>query len=395
MKEKQRMRVIAQILTYNEKENVGPMMDAWLKIAQENPKYDFEILVVDDYSPDGTGEIVKQYQKNYSNIHLLSHKREGYGKAMIRGYRYSMGWLKADIVIPIDVDFQWNPFLAPKLLAKIDQGYDVVVASRGIPGGSDDFTSFRKLTHWVSDTLFGYYLAGVKELRDRAGAFKAIRVKNHLEKVDLGKIDVSGFVVQMKTIYELSKTHAKFFEVPAHYGDRKAGTPTTVGLKSLQWFVKYIIEYMKVALAVRFERSPKLLKFFKFGIVGGCGFVVNLVGLKVFSEAFKVFSWEVGVRNFLANALASEMAIISNFIFNNLWTFAEDKLKTFKQISTKFITFNLSSIFGGIIVPSLIVGIGTQMFGDHLKFFFLILAIFGFTVPFNWFVYNKYIWKKN
>lgn len=389
------MKVVAQILTYNEKENVGPMMDAWLKIAKENPKYDFDILVVDDESPDGTGQIVKDYAKKYKNIFLLSHAREGYGKAMIRGYQYSMETLKGDVIMPIDVDFQWDPYLAPKLLEKIDAGYDVVVASRGIPGGSDDFTAFRKLTHWVSDTLGAYYLAGIKEVKDHAGAFKAIRVKEHLDKIDLKTLDVRGFVVQMKTIYELSKTGAKFYEVPAHYGERKAGTPTTVGLKSIQWFIKYIVEYLKVALEVRFEKSPKLLKFMKFGIVGGFGFLINFFGLMILNRLFKtMFSWPIGVINFWANALASELSIISNFTWNNVWTFKKEKIVSSKQLISKFITFNLSSIFGGIIVPSLVVGAGTQYFGDQYRQIILVLVIFGFTVPYNWFVYNKFIWKK-
>jgi len=389
-----KMKVVAQILTYNEKENVGPMMDAWLKIAKGNPKYDFEILVIDDESPDGTGEIVKKYAKKNNNIFLLSHSREGYGKAMIRGYKYSMEELKADIIIPIDVDFQWDPYLAPKLLEKIDEGYDVVVASRGIPGASDDFTPFRKLTHWVSDTLFAYYLAGIKEVKDHAGSFKAIRVKGHMDKVDLDKINVRGFVVQMKTLYELSKTNAKFFEVAAHYGERKAGTPTTVGLKSLQWFVKYIIEYMKVALEVRFERTPALLKFIKFGIVGGFGFVINFVGLMVFNRLLKIFPWPIGVINFIANALASEISIISNFTWNNIWTFSKEKIISPGQLVKKFTAFNFSSIIGGILVPSFVIGAGTQMFGDQYRSILLVVAVFGFTVPYNWFIYNKFIWKK-
>lgn len=385
-----KLRVVNMLSTYNEKDNVGPMIETLERIAKQLPKYEFITLVVDSHSPDGTGEIVKHYSKKLDNVFLLETPR-GLGVSLIAGYRYAVKELKADIVIPNDCDFQWDPELIPTLLHKLEEGYDVVVPSRHVGEGKEAFTGFRKLVHFVSNTLINKYWAGITEVKDLAGNFKAIRVKNILEKVELDRLNVKGFVIQSTMIYELSKTGAKFAEIPAVFGTRRAGE-SKVGFS--KQFVKDIWETVRNGTRIRFERSPKLLKFVKFGIVGGCGFVVNLVGLRVFSEAFKTFGWEVGVRNFIANALASEMAIISNFIFNNLWTFAEEKLTTFKKIATKFITFNLSSIFGGIIVPSLIVGIGTQMFGDNLKFIFLIIAIFGFTVPFNWFVYNKLIWKK-
>jgi len=389
------MKVVSIIMTYNEKENIGPMLDAWLKITQENPKYKFEVLVVDGNSPDGTGEIVKRYSKTHKNIHLLQGPRLGYGKELANGFRFAMKKLRADVIIPIDVDFQWDPFMTPQLLAKIDEGYDVVVPSRALPGSSDNFSGFRKLTHWISDTLIAYWWAGIKEVKDHAGSFKAIRVKGHFDQVDLDKLNVVGFVIQMKTIYELSKTRAKFIEVPAHYGDRRAGTPTTVGMKSIKWFLKYVWGYLKVATQIRFERSPGLLKFIKFGIVGGFGFLINFFGLIFFNRLFiKIFSWPIGIINFWANALASELAIISNFIWNNLWTFAKEKITSPKEILKKFLAFNLSSIFGGIIVPSLIVGAGTQVFGDQYRQLLLIVAIFCFTIPYNWFVYNKFIWKK-
>ena len=388
------MKVVAIIMTYNEKENVGPMMDAWLKISKENPKYDFEVLVVDGNSPDGTGEIVKRYGETHKNIHLLQGPRLGYGKELANGYQYAMKELKADVIIPIDVDFQWDPFMAPKLLEKIDEGYDVVVPSRALPGSSDDFTGFRKLTHWVSDTLLAYYWAGIKEVKDHAGSFKAIRVKGHFDQVDLNKLDVIGFVIQMKTIYELSKTGAKFYELPAHYGERKAGTPTTVGMKSIKWFVRYISEYLKVATEIRFERSPKFFKFIKFGIVGGIGFVINFVGFRLLKIAFKNFPFDISVINSIANAVAAEMAIISNFIWNNVWTFAKEKITSVGKILLKFLQFNLTSVVSGILIPSVLIGLLTKLFGDQYSSLYFVVVIFGITIPLNWLIYNQIIWKK-
>lgn len=385
------MKVVNMISTYNEKENVGPMIETLEKIGENNPKYQFENLIVDSHSPDGTGEIVRQLAKRRKNLFLLETPR-GLGVSLIAGYKYAVKELKAEVVIPNDVDFQWDPQLIPEMLQKIDEGFDVVVPSRHTKGAKEAFTGFRKLTHFVSNDLLNGYWAGIHEVKDKAGNFKAIRVKNILDKVDLDKLNVRGFVIQSTMIYELSKTGAKFVEIPAVFGARRAGE-SKVGFS---WqFVKDIIETVKNSTRIRFERSPGLLKFIKFGIVGGFGFVINFFGLIVFNKLFKEkFTWPIGMINFWANALASELAIISNFTWNNLWTFSKERITSSKDVFVKFAAFNLSSVFGGIAVPSAIVGLGTQFFGDQWRQVLLVIAIFCFTIPYNWFVYNKFIWKK-
>lgn len=388
------MKVTPIIMTYNEKENIGPMIEAWLKIAKENPKYQFEILNVDGNSPDGTGRITEEYSRKFKNVHLLSGPRRGMGKELIDGYQYAIKRMGADVVIPIDVDFQFDPFLAPKLLEKIDEGYDVVIASRHVVGGEANFDWFRKITHFVSDTLLAYWWAGIKEVKDHAGLFKAIRVKGVLDKVNLNKFDVIGFSVNMKTIYELSKVTSKFYEVPAIFGQRRAGQPTTVGLKSMKWFVKYVLETVSQTTKIRFERSPKLFKFLRFGIVGGIGFVINFVGFRVLKIVFKNLPLDISLINTFANAIAAEAAIISNFTWNNLWTFAQEKITSFGKLFSKFVQFNLSSLVNGIMIPSAVIGLLTKLFGDKYSSLYLVVAIFGLTVPLNWVIYNKVIWKK-
>lgn len=386
-----KLKIVNMLATYNEKDNVGPMIETLENIAEKCPDYKFITLVVDSHSPDGTGETVKELAKNRENLFLLETPR-GLGVSLIAGYGYAVKELKADVVIPNDCDFQWNPELIPLMLAKIEEGFDVVVPSRHVKGGKNNFNAFRKLTHFVSNDLLNYYWAGIREVKDLAGNFKAIRVKNILDKVELGKLNVRGFVIQSTMIYELSRTGAKFIEIPAIYGERRAGK-AKVGFN--KQFIKDIIETFKNSTRIRFERSPGLLKFIKFGIVGGFGFVINFFGLMIFNKLFKdVFPWPIGVINFWANALASELAIISNFTWNNVWTFFKERITSPQKLFTKFIAFNLSSIVGGIIIPSLVVGAGTQFFGDQYRQIILVLVIFGFTVPYNWFVYNKFIWKK-
>lgn len=376
-----KMKVVPIIMTYNEKENIGPMLDAWIKIAKENPKYDFYPLVVDGNSPDGTGDIVREYQKKHKKITLLSGPRLGYGKELSNAYRYSMEKMNADVIIPIDVDFQWDPFMAPKMLQKIDEGYDVVVPSRALPGSKDNFTPFRKLTHYVSDTLLAYYFAGIKEVKDHAGSFKAIRIKGVLDKVNLKNLDVVGFVIQMKTIYELSKTGAKFVELPATYAERRAGVPTTVGMKSIKWFIKYIIEYFINAAKIRVERSRQ---FFRFCVVGGIGFVINTLGLRFFAESAH---WHPAA----ASAAGAEFAIISNFILNNFWTFQEKKITVPIRMVLKFLQFNLTSV-GAIIIQFVVVWLGVKLFGRPLYMLYFVIAV-SIGLVWNYFMYTHLVWK--
>ena len=83
---------------------------------------------------------------------------------------------------------------------------------------------------------------------------------------------------------------------------------------------------------------------------------------------------------------------ISNFIFNNLWNFSKEKITDKNKLITKFLTFNFSSVFSGIVIPSLVIALRTALFGDKL-FLYQVIAIFGLTIPLNWIIYNKVIWK--
>lgn len=372
------MKVVNMITTYNEKENVGPMVEALEEIARKCPNYEFVNLIVDSHSPDGTGDLVREMAKKKKNLHLLETPR-GLGISLIQGYRHAMKELKADIVIPNDVDFQWDPYLIPDMLKKLEEGYDVVVASRHVKGGKDNFSTFRKLTHFVSNTLFNYYWAGIHEAKDLAGNFKAIRVKNVLDKVNLDKLNVRGFVIQSTMIYELSKTGAKFTEIPAVFKDRRAGQ-SKVGLNAQ--FIKDIFETIKNSTRIRIERSKS---FIKFGIVGFIGFLVNALGLELF--------FRVGLTPGLAAAFGAELAIISNFTLNNLWTFSERKIVKGIEIGKKFGMFNLTSL-GAVIIQFVVVGLGTRLTSEAWRQIWLVIAIGFFIIPYNWFMYNKIIWKK-
>jgi len=372
------MKVVNIIPTYNERENIGKMLDTLVKIAEKNPKYEFATLVVDDNSPDGTGEIVKDYMKKHRNIKLITGPKKGLGHALLRGYKYAMEKMGADVIIPNDADFQWDPQRIPALLAKIDKGYDVVVASRHIKGGEiEEWSLFRKLNHWLANDFFAGLVAGVKEVKDHTGCFKAIRIKN-LRKVPLDKIKITGFGFQNYILYELSKTGARFAEVPVEFRERKAGK-SKIGFN--RYFIHDTLEWIKSCLIIRLDRSQQ---FLKFAVVGFIGYIVNAVGLEVFYRA--------GLSPGPATAVATELAIINNFILNNIWTFAEKKIVSWRRIPYKFLEFNFTSL-GALIIQTVVVWVGTSFFGDQWRQILLIFAIGFLVLPYNFFMYTTFIWK--
>lgn len=251
------MKVVNIIPTYNERENIGPMLKTLAKIAKKNPQWQFLTLIVDDNSPDKTSEIVKKQMKKDKSIRLLTGSKKGLGTALLRGLIYAIDKLKADVIVPNDCDFSWNPAKIPTLLCKIEQGYDVVLASRYGGGQTKGWSWFRKLNHWVSNIAFAAWIAGIKEVKDHNGNFKAIRVKNVLDKVPLdrllNKVKVKGFAFQPYILYELSLVTSKFCELPVVFKFRLSGE-AKISRKYLKTYLRDVLEYVKLCFLIRLKR---------------------------------------------------------------------------------------------------------------------------------------------
>lgn len=372
------MKIVHIIPTYNEKENIERMVSVLTEVAKKTPGYTHAILFVDDFSPDGSGELVKQIQKKNDNVYLLEKKKEGLGRALIMGYDYAIKKLHADIVIPNDADFQWDPEDIPKLIKKIDEGYDVVVASRHVAGGKVvGWNWFRNLNHEFSNSLLAWWIAGVKEVHDHAGNFKAIRVKGVLDKVPLRKMQNAGFSFQLHILYELSKTGAKFVEVPVIFHERRFGK-SKIGFN--RYYVRDVFEYLKSSVLIRYDRSAS---FFKYCVVGGIGFLVQTI--------ISHFLILTGIKPGISVAVGAEASIISNFLFNNFWTFKHVKIEEGKLLK-KFVHFNGISL-GAILIQSVAVTIGTHFFGTGTWFIFMVLSIVCIVIPYSYVMYSLFIWK--
>lgn len=383
------------IPTYNEAGSIGEMIE-YLNtktFPSLDKKWDMKILVVDGNSPDGTGKVVSEKSKKYSNTILYTEtSKDGIGAAYLKGFKYAMETLHADFVFEMDGDFQHPPESIPVMLDAMDHGYDYVIGSRKIKGGSNPkgwgfkrvfLSEFGSL---VARFVMYFPFKNFFKVTDPTTGFKITRVKGFVDHLNLNfdHLYTKSFGYKFQLLFETLKLGAKFKEVPLQFGLRETGESKIEKQAT--------IEMLMVVFKIRwFDDFTQ--KFLKFGIIGGFGFVVNVVGAKIFKSMMLSPNSNLSFVNGVSNAMASELAIISNFTFNNLWTFAADKITSPKILVTKFITFNLSSLITGIVIPSVVIAILTSLFGDYL-FLYQIIAIFGLTIPLNWFVYNKFIWKK-
>ena len=381
------------IPTYNEAGHTARMIDyLFIKTFPKISNWKCVLLYVDGKSPDGTWKIIQDKQKQYPDLDLLIEtKKEGIGAAYVKGFRRAMSKHDADVVIEFDSDFQHPPTTIPIMLQAIDEGYDYVLGSRKIKGGSNPKGwGFKRLffseVGGLAARIFMFFpTKNFFRLTDPTTGLKATRTKGFVDTMDMDHLYSRSFGYKLEFIYKTIQLGAKIKEIPLQFGLRETGEskiePQTAK------------DILRTAVLLRWNDSTTQ-KFIKFGTIGLFGFVINKVGLDIFAKLLSNLISVVGVRNTLANALAAEFSIISNFILNNLWTFKNEKLIWGTTLVKKFTTFNLSSVVSGIVLPSLVIGVGTQVFGDQYRTLFLVLAVFAITVPLNWFIYNLVIWKK-
>ena len=204
------------IPTYNEIENIHSVIDA---VLAQGPQ--FSVLIVDDNSPDGTGEVVNILKQKESRIHLLQRAGKlGLGTAYIAGFRYGLSH-GFDYIFEMDADFSHNPKDLPRLLEACVQGADMSIGSRYVKGGN--------IKNWSKDRLFLSYGASlyVKTItslpvQDPTAGFICYH-RRVLEALDLDKIKFVGYTFQIEMKYYAFIKGFKLAEVPITFVDREKG----------------------------------------------------------------------------------------------------------------------------------------------------------------------------
>lgn len=223
-------RLVSVVLgTFNERENLSKLIPTIESIFEEN-QISGEIVVVDDNSPDGTSDLVREFGSRYGNVRLLWRpEKMGPGSAHADGYRAAKG----DVVIGMDTDFSHDPYDIPRLLAKIDERYDIVQASRYIEGGTYEVNSFqtwkKKMASRYGNALIAF-LSGVP-LHDFTTSFRAVR-RSVIENV---LTESSGNSFFMEFLVRGNRKGYRMVEIPIIFKDRVIGkSKLKLGRQSLK-----------------------------------------------------------------------------------------------------------------------------------------------------------------
>src|SRR3989344_5170401 len=184
------MNVVVILPTYNERENIETLLDKLHDVGKKIPNHQMTYLVVDDNSPDGTSEAVGVYQNKHTDVELITGKKEGLGKALLRGMMYAVDSLGAEIIVQMDADLSHDPEVLPKFLEAIDVGADFAVGSRYIPGGAipDNWGIHRKIFSVVGNAIVRFGL-GYPSVHDWTGGYRGYKKKYY----DLAKHEGSKY----------------------------------------------------------------------------------------------------------------------------------------------------------------------------------------------------------
>ncbi len=210
-------KVLVIIPTYNESENILNIIPEVLSKSSTN--YQFNVLVVDDNSPDGTAKMVEDLKN--PNVFILKRERKmGLGTAYIAGFKYSIE-NKFDYVYEMDADFSHDPKYLPQFLDEMEKGYDLVVGSRYINGVSVVNWPIRRLFLSYFANIYTRIVTGMK-VHDTTAGFACYDVLK-LAQIDLDKVKSNGYSFQIEMKFKYYKKKFKIKEIPILFIDRRAG----------------------------------------------------------------------------------------------------------------------------------------------------------------------------
>jgi dolichol-phosphate mannosyltransferase len=201
--------------TYNERENLE-------KLVRALGPHGVGVLVIDDGSPDGTGEIADRLAAELDYVQVLhrAHK-EGIGRAYIAGFEHVLAG-DSELILEMDCDFSHDPADVPRLIAACEAGADLALGSRYVPGGGTrNWGLVRRVISW-GGSFYARVLLGVR-IRDLTGGFKCFR-RRVLETLDLDAIESKGYAFQIETTYRALRQGFRVEEIPIVFVDRTEGT---------------------------------------------------------------------------------------------------------------------------------------------------------------------------
>ena len=335
--------------TLNEAENIAQLVDE-LSLALGG--VDYEILIVDDNSPDLTWSVAQEIAATNPRVRTLRRmENPGLGMAVIDGFSAAHG----DIIACIDADLQHDPAILSKMIAEFDKGAEVVVGSRHVEGGSTgNWGRLRRLQSWFA-TRTAQVLLGIRLKDPMSGFFLVSRENFHEVKESLNG---NGFKILLEILAKLNA--ARVMEVPYVFRSRTKGQSKLSNRVIWQYFQQVWRLY-----SVSRQLSNRALKS---AIVGGIGVFLNLAVMALLLKLTNIFDWR-------ASALAGLAANLLNYAMQCVWTFLAGANEDYKKLEGYFSYLPMSA--AGLVVATVsYAGLGwlarlpMTVHGDTAAWFF-------------------------
>jgi dolichol-phosphate mannosyltransferase len=356
------------IPTYNEGKNIAKIVDLLNQLLEEAIPEAYELIVVDDNSPDGTWEIATGLMSEYPQLRVMRRVEErGLSTAVIRGWQAARG----EVLGVIDADLQHPPELLLKLWGEIVRGGDLAVASRHVEGGGvSDWSPIRRFLSRgaqtlglvilpevigrVSDPMSGYFMVRRNCIAGRT--LSPVGYKILIEVIARGRVPWIG-------------------EVGYVFQERQEGESKVTA--------KQYVDYLRHLVRLRFSLGP-IARFFRFGLVGFSGVFVDL------GIFYVLRSQDVGLTS--SAAISGELAIINNFLWNDFWTFSDisSHQPGKRQRLKRLMKFNIVCLLGLVLNVS-IVNFFFNILGIN-EYIAKLLAIAAVTV-WNFWLNLKLSWR--
>jgi dolichol-phosphate mannosyltransferase len=350
------------IPTYNERDNIIPLVE---RLHRALSRHSYEIVFIDDNSADGTAELAGSLSGKYPVKVVVRKNKRGLASAVVDG----LSQVSGEVIAVMDADLQHPPEVITDLLNEIENGADIVVASRYVEGGGcQGWSLSRRLiskgaiflahlllpaTRRVSDPMSGFFMFNKGVVQD--AELKPTGYKILLEILMLGKFQ-------------------NVAEVPYTFITRERGKSKLNARQQVD-YLKHIFSLMK--------RTGELARFIKFCLVGASGVGVNMGLLWLLTEVGGLFY-------LLSAAISIETSIITNFLLNNYFTFADRRRPGIKSLLQLLLKFNLVSLAGlGINLGIL------WLLTEALGIFYLLSNLVGIAAAtlWNYLVNNWWTWR--
>jgi dolichol-phosphate mannosyltransferase len=357
--------------TYNEAKNIAAVIAQLVPVLDSVPNLQYEIIVVDDDSPDRTWEIALGLTDEFPQLRVIRRQDErGLSTAVIRGWQIAQG----RILAVMDADLQHPPEVVANLCKEMIRGADLGIASRHVEGGGvSDWSLARRIISRGAQ-MIGFMLLPevIGRISDPMSGFFMIRRSSIQDR----KLSPLGYKILVEVLGRGKVSWIS--EVPYTFRERVEGSSKLTN--------RIYLEYFQHLFRLRLYLL-QISSFFRFCVVGASGVVVDMSLLFFLSDP-KMLGW--GLTR--SKILAAEAALLNNFIWNDTWTFGDlaKHQNTFGQRVKRFLKFNAICSLG-IIFNVIIINIEFNLF--HLNRYLANLIAIGLVTLWNYKTNKEFSWR--